>query len=129
LHKICEILPPTSAAALGTPAPIAEVSLAAGAQLPATLEVVPVVFIRNRALHGMDRGAGRALAKKTRSQIDLRAAALGVLPNEIQLDCDWTGETREPYFALINAGALALSDAREPFFQQRYAFQLLRLRF
>ena len=70
----------------GTPAPIAEVSLAAGAQLPATLEVLPVVFIRNRALDGMDRGAGRALAKKIRSQIDLRAAALGVLPKEIQLD-------------------------------------------
>lgn len=87
----------------GRARPLAKVALAGGATLPASLEVVPVVFLRNQVLRGLDAAAARELAGKIWSEVAARALALDVAPRELQLDCDWTDGTREPYFALLRA--------------------------
>ncbi|MCC6727356.1 MAG: hypothetical protein IT258_22815 [Saprospiraceae bacterium] len=64
------------------------------------LEIVPVVFITNRTLLKLPVQDVDTLA----SRILLKIKALAARPpQEIQFDCDWTEQTREKYFALLNA--------------------------
>lgn len=73
---------------------------AAGA-VPAGLEVVPVVFLENEVLAKRPRRELGALAAQLDREVAAHLAALGVRPVELQLDCDWTERTREPFFALL----------------------------
>ena len=63
--------------------------------------VVPVVFITNRTLRLSNPTTVPTLAKKIAQKIRQMADMAGIRPVEIQLDCDWTGTTRERYFALL----------------------------
>ncbi len=85
-------LDPTS----GRPVPVGMVSPPAES-LPA--EWIPVVFITNRTLRSL-----------TSSQIDSLAGNMvrlmrtyGQTPAEVQLDCDWTAQTRERFFRLVTS--------------------------
>ena len=84
-------------------APVEVGPLVAGATVPAGIEVVPVVFVRQGIFtrdHLGEAGAAAA-AHTTWAGIARRAAALGVTPREVQLDCDWTEQTRAGYFAFV----------------------------
>lgn len=62
-------------------------------------QVCPVVFITNRTLEQLPAEQLPALARNLVQKIsDL---AKGWQPSMIQLDCDWTGGTREAYFSLL----------------------------
>lgn len=68
---------------------------------PPVATVVPVVFITNRTLRLASPATVSLLAKKIAQKIQQMAKQAGIRPAEIQLDCDWTGTTRERYFALL----------------------------
>lgn len=63
------------------------------------LDVVPVVYVKNEVF----RHPTGDLAPMVWRAVQDRAAALGFSPHELQLDCDWTEATREPYFAFVRA--------------------------
>ena len=75
----------------------------AGAAVPAGVEIVPVVFVRAGIFTHLDDAGTAAAARATWAGIQRRAAALGVTPREVQLDCDWTDSTRAGYFAFLRA--------------------------
>lgn len=70
---------------------------------PADLDIVPCVYITNRAMAFLPDTAAASLAAHIFSKIKKLAVALPNTIREIQLDCDWSDETREKYFTLLGA--------------------------
>jgi hypothetical protein len=71
----------------------------AAARVPAGIEVVPVVFLREEVLrHTAQRTP--ALAADIWAEVGRRMQLLGAVPRELQLDCDWTDTTRDAFFDL-----------------------------
>lgn len=64
---------------------------------PANLEVVPVVFFRERVFRS---GVGE-LAARTWKEIAAITRKLGRPPREVLLDCDWTDTSREAFFGFV----------------------------
>ncbi len=73
--------------------------------LPAHVAVVPTIFITNRAIRNLPDAQIAELAGKVWDKI--QAQARDIFPanplKTVQLDCDWSGETREKYFSLCRA--------------------------
>lgn len=81
----------------GQPVPQASL-LADPASLPDSMEVVPTIFITNRTMAALSPAAVDTLAVR----LWKRVAELAPGPaGEVQIDCDWTGGTRENYFRLL----------------------------
>jgi hypothetical protein len=80
-----------------------------GASVPAGVDVVPVVFLRQRLLQHIGPGdpALAALADHIAGAVDGALARLAgpsrgaPALRELQIDCDWTDATRASYFALL----------------------------
>ena len=72
-------------------------------QLPNdSTKVIPVVFITNPTfLDYVGDSAVDRLAANVNSTIEHIMEAAGVAYNEIQIDCDWTQRTKEPYFRFL----------------------------
>jgi len=82
------------------PVPVASVSFAS--KPPAALEIVPTVFITNTALRLSTPDSIADLAAKIQNKLDYMRGENGLpKPSEIQLDCDWTAETRDRFFSLL----------------------------
>lgn len=79
----------------GTPVPIGKLVRPPDATLPDGLEIVPVVFLRERVF----RAPADGLAARVWGEVAAISRGLGVAPREVQLDCDWTDTTREAFFA------------------------------
>ncbi len=80
--------------------PVAEVKPFDSKALPA--EYVPVVFITNRTFYGISREGISKLAKNVFNLTSEIASANQLPPiDEIQIDCDWTGSTRNDYFRFL----------------------------
>jgi hypothetical protein len=89
-----------------TPRPVAPLVVAhaaAGAPpLPAHVEPVPVIFIRERVLRRLTPATARQLAGDIWRTVQAKLAAIAPAPaRELQIDCDWTDSTRAAYFALL----------------------------
>jgi hypothetical protein len=80
---------------------VGAVRLAEGQALPANVELVPVVFVREEVLRRLPDEARRAMTAELWREVQARAAAMGFAPRQLQLDCDWTDGTREPFFAML----------------------------
>lgn len=65
---------------------------------PAGVEIVPVVFLKNEVLEAEARPV--ELAGRVWALVGSLAREAGVGFGEIQVDCDWSESTREPFFAL-----------------------------
>lgn len=66
------------------------------------LAVVPVVYITNRTLTHLEGRYVKALADKIYQKITaINQAWLQKKPATIQIDCDWTLQTKKKYFALL----------------------------
>jgi hypothetical protein len=83
--------------------PVAPLALGGDGGVPATVQVVPVVFIRERALRHLDAGGIAALAENIWRKVGDLVARIGRRATELQIDCDWTDATRDRYFALLTA--------------------------
>ncbi|HEX2901052.1 MAG TPA: hypothetical protein VHS96_15140, partial [Bacteroidia bacterium] len=65
------------------------------------MEVVPTIFITNRTIKAVGEAGCPALADRIHRLIfQLHPRELPP-PKEIQIDCDWTQNTREAYFSLL----------------------------
>jgi hypothetical protein len=93
------------------PRPVAPLSALEAAPLPPGIDVVPVVFLRERALRGLDATAVRALAADVWRAVGGHMQRLRRTTKELQLDCDWSEASRDGFFALLSAvAALARPD-------------------
>jgi hypothetical protein len=84
--------------------------------IPAGLEIIPVIFIKNAVFHEMAMSDAAAMASQVWNKIRFMANAQGFHIQEIQLDCDWTETTRVKFFhfsasiqKLIQPEAVSLS--------------------
>ncbi len=65
-------------------------------------KIVPVIFITNRTLLDITKEEIRFLAKSIFDLIQKKTRQYGLkIHNEIQIDCDWTEETRNDYFNFL----------------------------
>lgn len=71
--------------------------------VPGAVEVVPVVFIRERALRHLDAPATTALADNVWRKVSAMIPRLGRRSGELQFDCDWSDTTRDRFFAFLTA--------------------------
>lgn len=65
--------------------------------------VIPTIFITNRSMLQLPPAEIPQLAGRITEKIDRQFAGLGQPLRELQLDCDWTPQSRETYFALLEA--------------------------
>jgi hypothetical protein len=73
------------------------------ATLPATIELVPVVFVRAQVLRHLAGTAAATLAGQLWAAVQAQMARLGRRAGELQIDCDWAAPDQEPFFALLRA--------------------------
>jgi hypothetical protein len=80
--------------------PLAEIQLVPGSY--AGLEIVPAVFITNRTLERLSATERAALAQKVYDKLfSLAGQDSSLRIQEVQIDCDWTQGTKEPYFDFL----------------------------
>ncbi|MEL6923874.1 MAG: hypothetical protein AAFO94_07485, partial [Bacteroidota bacterium] len=70
--------------------------------LPDSFVWVPTVFITNRTLRKLADEKVSTLAFRLNEKISATATRLGFSFDEVQIDCDWTLQTREKYFELLH---------------------------
>lgn len=89
---------------------------------PDSLEIVPVVFLMNEIWQRKDTAWARQMAERTASLLASRCAQIpaGQI-REIQLDCDWTRNSRDVYFSFLQ------HLHRQPFFSGRQMSATIRL--
>jgi hypothetical protein len=72
--------------------------------VPASIEIVPVVFVRERLLRRLDAPGVARLADDVWRAVGGGLRRLGRhQTKELQIDCDWTDATRDSYFAFLSA--------------------------
>lgn len=64
---------------------------------------VPVIFITQKALAVMNDSTLQQVARNICHLADVLCGQAGIKTNELQIDCDWTGSTKDQYFALLRA--------------------------
>lgn len=65
-------------------------------------DIVPTVFITNRTFLYISKDEIRFLAKSIHNLIQRKVLQYNLKTgNEIQIDCDWTGGTRDDYFSFL----------------------------
>lgn len=70
--------------------------------IPAGVEIVPTVYITTSAMEKMQIKE-EEYAEKIYKRISAICKQNNIVFNEIQLDCDWTKGTRQPFFRLCEA--------------------------
>ncbi|RKR81534.1 hypothetical protein BDD43_1681 [Mucilaginibacter gracilis] len=82
------------------PVPVSPVTFQS--KLPDTLQIVPVVFIVNDVLRNISKPKLNELAGKLLRFVKGKVTQAGKVDfAEMQIDCDWTAETRDNYFYLL----------------------------
>ncbi len=80
--------------------PVAEIRFAE--PVPASLTVVPTVFITNRTMRQIPESQLDDLAHKLVTKLTSMMQEQKLTLSEIQLDCDWSGKSRETFFRLVS---------------------------
>jgi hypothetical protein len=65
------------------------------------IEIVPVVYIKNRVFEKLDSTGIPAIAGNVHRLVSMINRSLTVTPAEMQFDCDWTESTKDRYFQFI----------------------------
>ncbi len=74
----------------------------------ASVNIVPVVFITNRTLTNLTPAALPELATNVSQAITRISQQNGIRLSEVQIDCDWSVQTRDRYFSLLTRLAAQL---------------------
>lgn len=69
--------------------------------VPAHLQIVPVVYITNKVMLNLSDNEIEKLAKKITSLVKSYNSNTSQIIHEIQIDCDWTVDSKEKYFELL----------------------------
>jgi len=84
----------------GQPVPVSPIIFKS--PLPSSVKIVPVVFIVNDMLRSNDTTQLKTLAAHIIRFVDAKIKQAGKRDyQELQVDCDWTAKTRDPYFFLL----------------------------
>jgi hypothetical protein len=70
-------------------------------QLDKHFEYIPVVFITQKVLQHRADSSLPSLSQNIASYITTLCNHAGITPKEIQIDCDWTANTKNIYFKLL----------------------------
>lgn len=70
--------------------------------VPSYANVCPVVFIKNEVFENSKRDSLKLLASHIYQLVQQISQQCAKPVNSIQIDCDWTLRTREPYFTFLN---------------------------
>lgn len=84
-------------------------------------EMVPVVFITPAAIAQLEQNTTAVLAQNITGLLQRKCTEAGIVPKEIQIDCDWTSGTKETYFNLLQCLK------REAFFKRKLLSVTIRL--
>lgn len=71
--------------------------------IPAGMEIIPVIYIKNKVLENSSLPELDSLAHLMLSMIQQINQIIGKDAHEIQLDCDWTVSTADKYFHFIES--------------------------
>lgn len=85
---------------LQQPLPVAKIQIPDAGVLQ-KINLVPVVFISNECIAKIKTEQATQLAKNITVLIDKTVSGNKLKVNEIQIDCDWTGASKETYFGLL----------------------------
>jgi hypothetical protein len=80
--------------------PLAEINFSE--QPPSQMEIVPTVYITNRAMQNLNSATMEVNSKKIFTQIEGICKKNSISFKEVQFDCDWSEGTRDKYFTLLN---------------------------
>ncbi len=69
---------------------------------PVSTEIIPTVFITNRAIQNLKLQNIDTAAQKIMSQIEGMCNKNSIAFKEVQIDCDWSDGTRVKYFTLLD---------------------------
>ena len=84
-----------------SPAPVAQVRIAQNEYLQQK-NIIPTVFITNQCIYKIDASQTDSTANNILRLVKNIMSVNGLVNvKEIQLDCDWTENTKEKYFALL----------------------------
>ncbi|PJJ80186.1 hypothetical protein CLV57_3333 [Mucilaginibacter auburnensis] len=85
----------------GKPVPVSPIVF--NEPVPDTLQAIPVVFIVNRVFYNITQPQLNELAVKITAFVKAKLKQAGKSSfDQIQIDCDWTINTRDNYFYLLN---------------------------
>lgn len=87
---------------------------------PRNILIIPVVFITNETVQQINAAAIDSLAFNISKLLSSSSATLS-LSEEVQIDCDWTVNTKEKYFQLLQ------SLRRQTFFRNKILSATIRL--
>jgi hypothetical protein len=94
---------------------VGKVALGEGQRVPAGIEIVPVVFLREEVFRHLPETGYAELAAVVWREVQDRAVALAFAPDELQLDCDWTDRTQGAFFSMLRElRRLAVPSAAAP---------------
>jgi hypothetical protein len=85
----------------GAPSMIGKIVPGDGQRIPDSVEVVPVIYLRDEVFRQLGEQRTAELARSTWGEVQQRAKLLGFTPHELQLDCDWTDTTRGAFFGYL----------------------------
>jgi hypothetical protein len=80
--------------------------------VPAGLEIAPVVYITTKALSNTPLKAIDTLSKNIMDKVQRMSKRHKIHWTELQLDCDWTDNTRDKYFQLLTRLKAGLESAQ-----------------
>lgn len=86
-----------------------------------TQKIIPTVFITPKALNAIQWNTVDKDAQNIAALLEKKAGAIELLPGEIQIDCDWTANTKGIYFELLQALK------RQPFFKDKILSVTIRM--
>ena len=85
------------------PLPVAQISIKDTGYLQKDMQIIPVVFITNSCIRHLDSLQADALGEKIVALVNATCVPYRLHYLELQMDCDWTEQTREPYFTLLRS--------------------------
>lgn len=92
----------------GRPLPLSIVH--ANTSFPESVEIVPVIFITNRTILKSDESEIEKLAGQITRKLFEQAEIFSQVIPEVQIDCDWSGKSRDRYFNLLQVIRTTLAE-------------------
>lgn len=71
--------------------------------IPPSIQIIPTIYITNRTLEQLPDTAIGTLARNISTKLNGILTNKSIQAKQIQIDCDWTTNTRQRYFALLDS--------------------------
>jgi hypothetical protein len=98
---------------LSRPVPVATLRIKDDGYLRDSLHIIPVVFITNACIRNIDSLQAEKMGAGIVRLVEDICETDALKFTELQVDCDWTEQTKKNYFTLLRAVKKSLSNERE----------------